>query len=46
MHLTVQKWQISQVVFEGIIGSSYLGDTAIDDITVADGACPDTRNTR
>ncbi|XP_025085528.1 MAM and LDL-receptor class A domain-containing protein 1-like [Pomacea canaliculata] len=31
-----------QVVFEGVIGSSYLGDIAIDDITVANGPCPDT----
>jgi len=27
-------------VFEGIKGSSYTGDIAIDDITIREGACP------
>ena len=28
-----------QVVIEGTVGSSYRGDIAIDDISMADGAC-------
>ena len=33
---------VFQFVFEGIIGASYRGDIAIDDITVNDGPCPAT----
>lgn len=29
-----------QVVFEGVIGASYTGDIAIDDIRLLDGRCP------
>ena len=28
-----------QVVFEGVVGNSYLGDIALDDITTYDGPC-------
>lgn len=31
-----------QVIFEGVIGSNNLEDIAIDDISVLDGACPNT----
>ena len=30
----------SQVVFEGVVGSTYLSDIAIDDITVTNDDCP------
>ena len=29
-----------QVIFEGITGTSYTGDIAIDDVEIIDGACP------
>lgn len=29
-----------RIVFEGVAGTSYMGDIAIDDITVNDGDCP------
>ena len=29
-----------QIVFEGVVGENNLGDIAIDDITVIQGACP------
>lgn len=29
-----------QVIFEGITGTSYTGDIAIDDVEIMDGACP------
>ena len=29
-----------QVIFEGITGTSYTGDIAIDDVEMIDGACP------
>ena len=31
-----------QITFEGIAGSSYTGDIAIDDVTITDGICPGT----
>lgn len=30
----------SQVIFEGVTGTSYTGDIAIDDVEIMDGACP------
>ena len=30
----------SQVTFEGIIGSSYTGDVAIDEVKIMEGSCP------
>lgn len=30
----------SQLTFEGIIGWSYAGDIAIDDVAVSEGNCP------
>lgn len=30
----------TQVIFEGITGTSYTGDIAIDDVEILDGACP------
>jgi len=29
-----------QVIFEGIIGSSYTGDVAIDQVEIIEGSCP------
>lgn len=29
-----------QVIFEGITGTSFTGDIAIDDVEIMDGACP------
>ena len=31
---------VLQVIFEGITGTSYTGDIAIDDVEIMDGACP------
>ena len=28
-----------QVVFESIVGSGFLGDTAVDDVSITNGAC-------
>jgi len=33
-----------QFVIEGVVGTSYHGDIAIDDITENDGACPPSSN--
>ncbi|EDO47787.1 predicted protein [Nematostella vectensis] len=33
-------WSQYQIVFEGVRGSSYTGDIAIDDISLIDGQCP------
>ena len=33
-----------QIIFEGITGTSYRGDIAIDDVMVTDGPCPDPGN--
>ena len=30
-------------MFEGICGSSYMGDIALDDVAIEDGACPTAR---
>lgn len=30
----------SQIIFEGVRGSGYLGDIAIDDVTLKKGECP------
>ena len=29
-----------QVMFEGVTGTSYSGDIAIDDVEILDGSCP------
>jgi len=29
-----------QITFEGIIGSSYTGDVAIDEVKITEGSCP------
>ncbi|XP_055957693.1 MAM and LDL-receptor class A domain-containing protein 2 [Patella vulgata] len=42
--ITLKSSQLTkpyQVVFEGVVGNGYLGDIAIDDISVVDGACAD-----
>lgn len=31
-----------QFVIEGVVGKSYKGDIAIDDVSVNDGTCPPT----
>lgn len=31
---------VLQVIFEGITGTSFTGDIAIDDVEIMDGACP------
>ncbi|EDO47788.1 predicted protein [Nematostella vectensis] len=38
--VTVRNTQSWKVVFEGIRGRNYMGDIAIDDVIVKDGACP------
>ncbi|XP_022097778.1 MAM and LDL-receptor class A domain-containing protein 1-like isoform X1 [Acanthaster planci] len=40
---TIQSTQDYQVVFEGIIGSSFESDIAIDDVNVTTGSCPPPR---
>jgi hypothetical protein len=34
------RFLCTQIAFEGIRGRSYLGDIAIDDVSIKDGACP------
>ena len=34
------RYASPQVIFEGITGTSYTGDIAIDDVEILDGACP------
>ena len=36
---------VLQIVFEGIRGSSYFGDIAIDDVNVTTGSCPSCKKT-
>ena len=36
---------VFQIVFEGIRGSSYFGDIAIDDVKVTTGSCPSCKKT-
>ena len=31
-------------MFEGVVGDNFLGDIALDDITLYDGACPQEGN--
>lgn len=38
--VTIRSGSNYQIVFEGISGSSYQGDIAIDDVKVSDNACP------
>ena len=33
-----------QVIFEGIVGNSYLGDIAVDDVSMTDGPCNQGRD--
>ena len=33
-------YALLQVIFEGVTGTSYSGDIAIDDVEIMDGACP------
>lgn len=35
-----EQWDLLQIIFEGVVGASYLGDIAIDDISLANGPCP------
>nr|XP_039272221.1 MAM and LDL-receptor class A domain-containing protein 2-like [Styela clava] len=38
-NITVNPTQAFTIVFEGVVGSSYLSDIAIDEITISDGLC-------
>lgn len=38
-NVTLPAYSALSVMFEGVIGDSYMGDIAIDDITMVDGAC-------
>ncbi|XP_033112049.1 MAM and LDL-receptor class A domain-containing protein 1-like [Anneissia japonica] len=37
--ISVETKSAFQIMFEGIVGSSYTGDIALDDITITDGIC-------
>ena len=41
--LTLSSSQPFTLVFEGVRGTSYRGDIALDDITLGDGKCPPPR---
>ena len=34
------KFSVFQVVFEGVVGTNYRGDIAIDDVSFTAGPCP------
>ena len=38
--LIEHSWMFWQVVFEGVVGKSYQGDIAIDDIKLIKSPCP------
>ncbi|XP_033751988.1 MAM and LDL-receptor class A domain-containing protein 1-like [Pecten maximus] len=42
--VTIQNSQAYTVVFEGVVGTGYTSDIAIDDINSISGACPDPGN--
>jgi hypothetical protein len=38
----IDMHNVLQFVIEGVVGKSYKGDIAIDDVSVNDGTCPPT----
>lgn len=39
MNVTLPDYKTLSVVFEGVVGDDYMGDIALDDISMVDGPC-------